>query len=68
MSTRQTRIIYTSIFIVLLFSLSGHAQEKTTVLTKGEKEQAVEKICQLLNRFYVFPEVAVKMEKHIKTK
>jgi hypothetical protein len=64
----KTKIFYTSICIILLFSLSGQAQEKTTVLTKEEKEQAVEKICQLLNRFYVFPEVAEKMEKHIKTK
>lgn len=64
----KKRIIYTSIFIILLFSLSGQAQKKTTVLTKAEKEQAIEKICQLLNRFYVFPEIATQMEKHIKTK
>ncbi len=64
----KKKIIYTSIFIILLFSLSGQAQEKTTVLTKVEKEQAIEKICQLLNRFYVFPEVATQMEEHIKTK
>jgi len=60
--------IYTSVFIILLFSLSGQAQEKTTILTKLEKDQAIEKICLLLNRFYVFPEVAAQMEKYIKTK
>lgn len=64
----KRKIIFISIFIILLFSLSGQAQEKTAVLTKAEKEQAIEKICQLLNRFYVFPEVAVQMEKHIKMK
>ena len=43
-------------------------QEEVTILTKKEKKQAVEKICELLNKFYVFPEKGDKMAKHISSK
>jgi tetratricopeptide (TPR) repeat protein len=64
----KRKIIFIGLVLLLIFACSGQAQEKTTVLTKTEKEQAIEKICQLLNRFYVFPEVAAKMEDHIQSK
>ena len=54
---------YISLIIILLFCLFGHAQEKTTVLKKGEIEQAIDKACQLLKRFYVFKEMEEKKKK-----
>lgn len=64
----KNKIKLINLVIILFISFSGLAQEKTTVLTKKEKKQAIEKVCQLLNKFYVFPEVAIQMEKHIKAK
>jgi tetratricopeptide (TPR) repeat protein len=64
----KKKILIATLFIILSLSLSGKAQERTIVLTRVEKEQAIAKICQLLNRFYVFPEVAAQMESHIQTK
>ena len=62
------RIIFAGILIILIINFSGQAQEKKTVLTKADKKQAIEKVCQLINKFYVYPEVASEMEKHIKSK
>ncbi len=58
--------------LVLAFLLSVglllSAQEKIISLTEQEKGEAIEKICTLLNRFYVFPEVAARMEARLKAR
>jgi len=62
------KIIYISLIVILYNGLLLHAQDETTVLTNLEKEQVVERICMLLNRFYINPDVAVQMEEHINLK
>ena len=62
------KIIYISLIVLLYNGQLLHAQDEITVLTKSEKEQVVERICTLLNRFYVIPDVAVQMEEHINLK
>lgn len=64
----KKKILWIALFILLSLSPFASAQEKAAVLTRLEKEQAIAKIFQLLNRFYVFPEVAAQMEDHIQTK
>ncbi len=60
------------IYIILIATFSNgfllQAQDQTIVLTKSEKEQVVERICILLQRFYVVPDVALQMEEHITLK
>ena len=53
---------------LLLLSAFGPAQDRTTTLTRAEIAQALDRVCQLLNRFYVLPEVATRMERHIRAK
>lgn len=60
-----------TIFIIasiILFSMTLYSQEKIISLTDDEKEEIIETICNRLNRFYVFPDIATKMEIHIKAK
>lgn len=60
-----------TIFIIasiILFSMTLYSQEKIISLTNDEKEEIIETICNRLNRFYVFPDIATKMEIHIKAK
>jgi len=59
-----------SLFLIILLIIGSFikGQEEVTILTKKEKKQAVEKICELLNKFYVFPEKGDKMAKHISSK
>lgn len=62
----KTVVITLSLLIILVSS--ALAQSTTNLLTETEKTEAVEKICQLLDRFYVLPEVATLMEKHLRTR
>lgn len=57
------------LLIFLLFmSPAIMAQEKTGNMTSEEKVKVIEKVVKLLNNNYVFPEVAEKIEKHLKSK
>ena len=56
-----------SLSLLLILVSSALAQPTTTLLTEKEKTEAVEKICQLLDKFYMLPEVATRMEKHMRT-
>lgn len=53
---------------LLLLTPFGPAQDRTTTLTRTEMAQAVDRVGQLLNRFYVLPEVAARMDRHIRAK
>ncbi|MFA6127254.1 MAG: S41 family peptidase [Bacteroidales bacterium] len=66
MKTIKTKRAILVIAVIILFSISSYSQEKITTLTLTEKKEIIETIGQRLNRFYVFPEVAQQMEKHIK--
>jgi predicted negative regulator of RcsB-dependent stress response len=52
--------------LLLILGPAGAAQDRTTTLTRAEMTQAIDKVCQLLDRFYVLPEVATRMERHIR--
>jgi len=60
------KIVLSCLAGLLLLSPFGPAQDRTTTLTRAEIAQAVDRVCQLLNRFYVLPDVATRMEKHIR--
>lgn len=62
------RIIYIILIVTFSNGFLLQAQDQTIVLTKSEKEQVVERICILLQRFYVVPDVALQMEEHITLK
>jgi len=62
------KIVLSCLAGLLLLSPFGPAQGRTTTLTRAEIAQAVDKVCQLLNRFYVLPEVATRMERHMRAK
>jgi tetratricopeptide (TPR) repeat protein len=62
----KKRVTFNCAVFVLFLILPGPAQERTTSLTREEITQAVDRVCQLLNRFYVLPDFAVKMEKHLR--
>ncbi len=52
--------------LIILFTCEiAFAQSHQKILNKKEKKQSIEKICELLNRFYVFPEIAKEMEQHL---
>lgn len=60
---KETVIV--SIIAFLSFSVT-FSQEKIVSLTMTEKREALDKIGSLLQRFYVFPEVATQMVDHLK--
>lgn len=64
--SKKIAVSYTACLLLLILSPSGPAQDRTTTLTRAEITQAIDKVCQLLNRFYVLPEVATRMERHIR--
>ena len=49
-------------------SFNGLAQEKELQITKQEKEQVINKIGEILNNLYVYPEKAKEMSSHITEK
>ncbi len=51
--------------IAFLFFPVTFSQEQIVRLTAGEKTEAIEKVGSLLQRFYVFPEVATQMVDHL---
>ncbi|NHN24059.1 S41 family peptidase [Flavobacterium jejuense] len=54
------------LFITLLFNVNlSKAQDNS--LTKEYKKNVIQKLAQLMNDFYVFPEVAKLTEEHLKT-
>ncbi|MFB0564958.1 MAG: S41 family peptidase [Candidatus Aminicenantaceae bacterium] len=58
--------IITSIFLGL--SVEGLAQTKELEIEKAEKEEVVKKICEILEKNYVYPETARKMSNDITQK
>ena len=48
-------------FMILALSVSGFAQPKEAKIEKAEKEEAVKKVCEILEKNYVYPETAKKM-------
>lgn len=48
-------------FMILALSVSGFAQPKDAKIEKAEKEEVVKKICEILEKNYVYPETAKKM-------
>lgn len=62
----KAQLVLILTFAVTAFSTM--AQDTTTIITASEKEQAIERVCQLLNRFYVLPEVATEMEQKLKAR
>lgn len=61
------KTIITRTFIAILLacvSISAIAQENT--LDQSFKESTIERLCQLMNDYYVFPEVAKETENHLK--
>jgi len=67
MSMRCLRIVL-AISGLALFSSVSHPQEKLTTLTNEEKAAAVETVCARLKKFFVLPDVAARMETHIREK
>ena len=53
--------------MIILFIIVGFVkgQENVTNLTEREKKQSIEKISELLNKFYVFPEKGYQIAKHM---
>jgi len=49
-------------------SLNGLAQEKEPQISKQEKEQVINRIGEILNNLYVYPEKAKEMSSHITEK
>ncbi len=62
------KFIKLGFLIILHCGFVLQAQEEIKVLTDEEKKQSIEKICELLNRFYVTPEKAIQMKDHLKLK
>ncbi|MFK7923102.1 MAG: S41 family peptidase [Bacteroidia bacterium] len=54
-----------SLFLVLCF-VSGKSIAQEKPLSQKYKAEAIERLSQLMNDFYVFPEVANSTEKHLK--
>ncbi len=54
------------LFITFLFNM-GIASAQDNSLTKEYKKEVIESISQLMNDFYVFPEVAKLTEEHLKS-
>ncbi len=52
--------------LLLLLSSIANAQENRAPLTKEDRIAFVEKVSKLLNENYVFPDIAVQIEKHLK--
>ena len=53
------------LLIAVLFFNSNLSIAQDKALTKADKKQAIEKLCQLMNDFYVSPEVAKLTEEHL---
>lgn len=64
------RCLRTVLALTCLALLSGasYPQEKLVTLTNDEKAAAIETVCVRLKRFYVLPDVAARMETHIRMK
>jgi len=60
-----SRIIFVLIFFI---TPALQAQENNGKITKEDQVEFVDKVCKLLNENYVFPEVASKIEHHLKEK
>lgn len=54
-----------SLLIIVLFINFNLSSAQDNPFTKKYKEQAIHKLAQLMNDFYVFPEVAKLTEKHL---
>jgi C-terminal processing protease CtpA/Prc len=54
------------LILLLLVSSVLHAQANSAPLTKEERIAFVENVSKLLNENYVFPEIALQIEKHLK--
>ena len=52
------------LFIALLF-ISGLSKGQDKLITKEYKENAIQNLSQLMNDYYVFPEVAKLTEEHL---
>jgi len=57
-----------AVLLLALASLGVPAQEKITALNGQERSAAIDKIAALLDRFYVFPDVAARLGAHIKAR
>lgn len=51
-----------------LFSIASYPQDKLTTLTNDERAAAIDTVCARLRKFYVFPDMAARMETHMRTK
>ena len=61
----KTTTQFTILFIALLFNISlSKAQDKS--FTKEYKENVIQKLSQLMNDYYVFPEVAKLTDEHLR--
>ena len=63
-SNNASRFFCLIVLIGILSSLLTDAQERTT-FSNGEKKDLIEEASKLLNEYYVFPEIAKKVEKHL---
>jgi len=68
MKTKTNLILSVTMVILLLSGTQLKAQDETQPITAEEKSAIVKELSKLLNDNYVFPEVALQMEKHITTK
>ncbi len=64
----KIRIIYISFILIIITGLVVQAQEKTKVLSKSDKKEAIERAGELLSKFYVFPELGSEMGNHLKSR
>jgi tetratricopeptide (TPR) repeat protein len=62
----KKKVAFSCAVFLMISILPGPAQERTTYLSHQEIAQAVDKVCQLLNRYYVLPDVAALMEMHLR--
>lgn len=62
----KAKTIGVMIVVLMLPAFYARSQNQVSVLTAEEQSLSVEKACRLLNRFYVFPEKALSLEKHLK--
>lgn len=62
----KTRLLFLTLLFVSILNL--HLTAQTENLTQEDKTNIVETISKLLNDNYVFPDVAVKVGEHLKTK
>ena len=53
---------------LVLFSISSYPQDKLTTLTNDERAAAIDTICARLKKYYVFPDIAARMETHMREK